>query len=293
MMKAVLEKINNPQASVITAFNYVEDHFAAPWHYHPEYELTCILESEGIRYVGNHISEYQPLDLVLLGTNLPHRWKKSEESTGKASSLVIQWKPAVLPEVVDLQAIQQLLAQASRGLFFSREVAEEMLPRLKAIVLSEGNRYLQLLSLLQKLSEIDEYAFLSAESFSPDLSKKTSDRLDKVQQYVEDRFTEKITLAQVADLVNMTESSFSRFFSRVMQKPFFSFLNEYRINRASKLLIETEYSIAEVGFSCGYDSLPFFYKQFKKIKGYSPLAFRKSYRAANTAVSNLDSRFIV
>ncbi|MEM8968433.1 MAG: AraC family transcriptional regulator [Bacteroidota bacterium] len=292
-MKAVLEKISNPQASVITAFNYVEDHFSAPWHYHPEYELTCILESEGIRYVGNHISEYQPLDLVLLGTNLPHRWKKSEESTGKASSLVIQWKPAVLPKIVDLQAIQQLLTRANRGLFFRREVVEEILPRMKAIVLSEGNRYLQLLNLLHMLSEIDEYEFLSGESFSPDLSEKTSDRLDKVQQYVEDHYTEKISLAQVADLVNMTESSFSRFFSRVMQKPFFSFLNEYRINRASKLLIESEQSIAEIGFSCGYDSLPFFYKQFKKIKGYSPRAFRKSYWAANAVVSDRDSRFIV
>ena len=292
-MKAVLEKISNPQASVITAFNYVEDHFSAPWHYHPEYELTCILESEGIRYVGNHISEYQPLDLVLLGTNLPHRWKKSEESTGKASSLVIQWKPAVLPKIVDLQAIQQLLTRANRGLFFRREVVEEILPRMKAIVLSEGNRYLQLLNLLHMLSEIDEYEFLSGESFSPDLSEKTSDRLDKVQQYVEDHYTEKISLAQVADLVNMTESSFSRFFSRVMQKPFFSFLNEYRINRASKLLIESEQGIAEIGFSCGYESLPFFYKQFKKIKGYSPRAFRKSYLATDAVVSDRDSRFIV
>ena len=149
------------------------------------------------------------------------------------------------------------------------------------------NRYIQLLNILQKLSEVKEYEFLSGEHYSPDLSLQTGYRLDSVQQYVEGHYTEKITLAEVAELVSMTESSFSRFFSRVMQKPFFSFLNEYRVNRASKLLIETEQSVAEIGFSCGYESLPFFYKQFKKIKGYSPLVYRKIYRAEKAVLPTI------
>ena len=119
-MKAVLEKVSNPEESAITAFGYAEDRFSAPWHYHPEYELTCILASEGIRYVGNHISEYQPLDLVLVGANLPHRWKNSEEGEGKAHSLVIQWKPAILPAIVDLQSVQVLLAPGESGSIFQQ-----------------------------------------------------------------------------------------------------------------------------------------------------------------------------
>jgi len=69
-----------------------------------------------------------------------------------------------------------------------------------------------------------------------------------------------------------------------MQKPFFSYLNEYRANQASKLLIETEFNVAEIGFSFGYESLPFLYKQFKKAKGYSPMVFRKIHRAKNASV---------
>ncbi|MEM9674661.1 MAG: AraC family transcriptional regulator [Bacteroidota bacterium] len=290
-MKAVLEKISNSEASVVTAFHYLDDHFSAPWHYHPEFELTCILESEGIRYVGNNISEYQPLDLVLIGANLPHRWKNSAESASMASSLVIQWKPEVLPDIADLYAVQQLLKRARRGVYFKKEVAETVLPSIKSIVQSGGNKYIQLLSILQQLSQTAAYGLLSGENFAPDLSPKTEDRLDKVQQYVEKHYTEKIALAEVAELVSMTESSFSRFFSRVMQKPFFSFLNEYRVNRASQILIETELSIAETGFSCGYESLPFFYKQFNKIKGYSPMAFRKIHRAQNDSNIKIADRF--
>ncbi|MDF9796452.1 AraC-like DNA-binding protein [Catalinimonas alkaloidigena] len=291
-MKAVFEKISNPQASTVTAFSYKEDHFSAPWHYHPECELTCILESEGIRYIGNHISEYQPMDLVLLGENLPHRWKNSDDSTSKASALVIQWSHDIVPEVVDLQGIQMMMANAKKGIFFGKVVAQEILPLMQKMLKPEGNKYIQLLKLLQRLSLVSNYQHLSGDDFSPDLSWETGHRLDIIQHYIEAHYTEKITLSDVAELVSLTESSFSRFFSRVMKKPFFSFINEYRVNRASKLLIETNASVAEIGFSCGYESLPYFYKQFKKIKGYSPLVFRKVYHRESDERGKMYDRFV-
>ena len=78
-MKAVLEKVITEDESSIRAFKYSADEFDAPWHIHPEYELTYILNSTGIRYVGNNISDYQTGELVLLGSNLPHCWKNEEE----------------------------------------------------------------------------------------------------------------------------------------------------------------------------------------------------------------------
>lgn len=286
-MKAILEKISHQDQSAVTAFSFDEENFLAPWHYHPEFELTCILESEGIRYVGNHISEYQPMDLVLLGADLPHRWKNTGHSGSRARSLVIQWKKEMLPEIADLSSIHALLTRAKRGVFFRKETSEQLLPLMQAILAPEVNKYIQLLKILQKLSQVMDDEFLSGEDFSPDLSLKTGYRLDVVQQYIEQHYREKITLSSMAALVNMREESFSRFFSRVMKKPFFSFLNEYRVNRACKLLIETDQNVSEVGFCCGYDSLPFFYKQFKRIKGYSPLVFRKIYHAEKLGKSRI------
>jgi transcriptional regulator GlxA family with amidase domain len=75
----------------------------------------------------------------------------------------------------------------------------------------------------------------------------------------------------------MSEQSFSRFFSKMMGRPFFTFLNEYRINIASRMLIDTDLSVAQIGFTCGYESLPFFHKQFSKFKNESPQKFRKKH----------------
>ena len=45
-----------------------------PWqyHYHPEYEIVCVLQGGGTRHVGNHFSNYEKGDLVFIGPNLPH-----------------------------------------------------------------------------------------------------------------------------------------------------------------------------------------------------------------------------
>ena len=77
-MKALLEKISNPAQSSFTIFYYSEKEFDAPWHFHPEYELTYIKSSSGMRYVGDSVLEFEAGDLVLLGPNLPHCWKNTD-----------------------------------------------------------------------------------------------------------------------------------------------------------------------------------------------------------------------
>ena len=70
------------------------------------------------------------------------------------------------------------------------------------------------------------------------LSVVNNDRLNKVYLFIENHFDEKVTLKDIASEVNMGSESFSRFFSESMNKPFFSFLNEFRIKKACKMLSE-------------------------------------------------------
>jgi YesN/AraC family two-component response regulator len=65
-----------------------------------------------------------------------------------------------------------------------------------------------------------------------------------------------------------------------MKKSFFEFLNEYKINRACKLLIETDKQISEICYAAGFESIPFFYRQFKKFKCCQPKSYRVNYQKA-------------
>ncbi|MEM8899435.1 MAG: AraC family transcriptional regulator [Bacteroidota bacterium] len=276
-MKPVYEQVPVDPNSEITGFIYEEDDFYAPWHYHPECELTCILEGQGMRYVGNHLSAFEGFDLVLLRGNLPHCWKNISNS-GRAKSVVIQWEEQIIPNIKDLQAITGLVKLAGRGIRFSTSVSKKILPKLLKLTEEGENTYIGLLEILSVLSTEKEVDLLAGEAFLKRASFESHDKLGKVLDFIAENYHRKIKLSDLAIISHMTESSFSRFFSKNFQKPFTAYLNEYRINRSCRLLIETDTPISQIAYDCGYESHSFFHTQFQKYVGNSPLSYRKLYR---------------
>ena len=74
-IKAAFESVRVSDQASFLIREFEEPRFLAPYHFHPEYELTWIVRGCGKRYVGAHMCDYFPDDLVLLGATLPHCWK--------------------------------------------------------------------------------------------------------------------------------------------------------------------------------------------------------------------------
>lgn len=282
-MKAQYEAITPLSSNSFNAFIQEKKAFDAPWHYHPEYELTFILSSRGLRYVGNSVERFSDYDLVLLGPNLPHCWKNTDQDSTMARAIVIQWKEDFLGngwlERQEFAAIRKLFQASGKGLKFDKATALQLKKLFfNTLNLPPFEKLLNLLQILNRLAQTKQTHVLCEQNFTTNMDLHDSERINRIYQYVEEHYQEKITLAKVAAQVNMGEESFSRFFAKTMKKPFFSFLNEYRINMASKLLIETDLQVIQVCYNSGYESLPFFYRQFKKFKGYTPQKFRSIYQ---------------
>ena len=276
-MKPVLEQIPIGSHQSILAFEYKNDNFDAPWHFHPQHELTFITESFGTKFIGDYVGPYEPGELVLLRSHLPHCWKNHQRQNIISSSIVVQWNKGIYPRVPELSTLFSMLKDASRGIIFSRQDIEPIKPQIENILYAKSDiLYVSLLQLLLELSKLD-YQLLSDTSFEDDIPSEHESRMSKIHDFIEKNYTQKIILKDIADVVNMSEQSFSRFFSKMMGRPFFSFLNEYRINIASRMLIDTDWSVAQIGFECGYESLPFYYKQFKKVCGITPNMYRKAH----------------
>ena len=260
-----------------------KEKFDYPWHYHPEYELTYILSSQGVRYAGNSIQNFEAEDLVLLGPDLPHCWKNTGTQTHMASAIVVQWKEEILGkgwmETREFVDIRKLLELSRKGIKFDKSVALGLKDTLYDLLeLPPFEKLIRLLQILNELAQTDKYHVLCKQGFTHNFNHIENERINIVYVYIKDHYQEKITLKDIADRVNMTEEYFSKFFSKIMQKPFFAFLNEYRITIACKLLIDSDLQVAEICFLSGYETLPFFYRQFKKFKGCTPLAYRKHYQ---------------
>lgn len=276
-MDPKLEHIQLGRKQSILAFRFRESIFDAPWHFHPQHELTLIKESSGTKFIGDFVGPYQAGELVLLRSNLPHCWKNHIHPEEAAESVVIQWNKGIFASVPELKPLQEMLQVSGRGLLFQAEAIEPLLPLIEDLPEQEGVAlYLGLLDVLTRLSACG-YTTLSDATFQDDLPPEYSTRMARIHDFVEAEFKRKIYLREVADLLSMSEQSFSRFFSKMMGRPFFTFLNEYRINVAGRMLIDTDWSVAQIGFACGYESLPFFHKQFTKFKGDSPSRYRKRF----------------
>jgi len=275
-MKAILENIALEQEASVLAYVYKAENFDVPLHFHPEYELVYIVTGTGTRYVGDRIEPFEKGDLVLLAPNITHCWRNEIGSTSYCESLVIQWKSSLVDDHTELADLKPLLNDSPRGLKF--EASESLVHLMTATIENRGiNQYIRFLQLLHQLSKSKDKRFICSTIRSQEISPTTSERLNTVFNFIENNYQNRIQLQSLASLVGLAESAFSRFFSKAMGKPFFTFLNEYRIQRACKLLQEKDVTVSEACFMSGFDSLPFFHRQFKKFKSITPYQYRKQF----------------
>jgi AraC-like DNA-binding protein len=266
-----------------TALYKNEKEFEHPWHYHPEYELTYILKSQGVRYVGNSIENYSEGDLVLLGSNLPHCWVYTPDQKQPPSSLVVYLNEEFLDKTwmqsCEFDAIRKLLELSNKGIKFDQATALRLKKRcFELLQLSSIDKLMLLLEILRELTKTPEYHLLCEQGYSDKLDHTHNEPMNTVLTYLEKHYQQKISLVEIAGQLNMSGEYFSRYFRKIMKKSFFEFLNEYKISKCCKQLIETDKRISEICYSTGFESIPFFYRQFKKFKNCQPKHFRMNYQ---------------
>ena len=263
--------------------NTEAEHFAWQYHYHPEYEIACVLRGSGTRHVGNHFSSYNNGDLVFLGPNLPHAGF-GLDAHGPHEEIVIQVKEEIFkqsvfprPEMVDIKA---LLDKTRYGIYFTGETKERITKKLqKLLKLPPFERYLELISILQAMAISSEYTLINPSTDLSSLIRKKDARLQKIFNYVEQHFTEEVDIQQVAATANLSVPSFCNYFKKTMGTTFTDFINQYRIQRAC-VLLQQEKTVSETSFECGFNNVAYFNKVFKSVTKKTPSAFRKEKTAA-------------
>ena len=282
-MKASLEPISSSGMSSFLVREFEEKNFSAPYHFHPEYELTFIKSGKGKRYVGTHMQNFQPGDFVLLGSNLPHCWKNEKtKRSEKVSSIVLQFHKECLGDDFfskpELERVSQLLSKSGSGIHF---IADNKLYEQKMIqLLEEQNpfrRMILVLELLDKLSISKNYKTLQKQKTKTDLSDTEQQRINIVMAYIIDNFKTGVTLNEAAEVINMTPQSFCKYFKKNTRKTFMESVTDYRVDYAAQQLVHTDGSISQIGFDSGFNNISNFHKTFKARMNWSPLSYRNQF----------------
>jgi AraC-like DNA-binding protein len=260
------------------------------WHFHEEFELIYILKGNGIRLVGDNLSNFQSGELVLVGPNIPHLWRTTK-NVSTVDRIIIKFDEIPtgvnffsLPE---FSGINALLKKAKNGIYFGAATRELVHDNFLDISEAEGaEKWISLLRILDILSKRDDGEKLSNPYMKIAQQLPEGNRLSKVISFISENYDQDIALENIADIAAMTVPSFCRYFKKRTNKTFIQFLNEYRIGKACVLLVENKLSVSEIWYELGFNSSTNFNKIFKKIYHCTPMEYRKKY-VQNTAQSSL------
>ncbi|WP_346857398.1 AraC family transcriptional regulator [uncultured Draconibacterium sp.] len=258
-------------------------------HYHPEHQITLICKGEGTSFIGNRVERFQPGDVFLIGKNVPHVTKCDEiyytsPEQNNVLSISLFFKDETFGkqffEIPEMVHIKHLLNLASQGIKINEPDRNEVKKLIEQCTdVDSFQRFQLLMSILDIFARSKTSRTLSSISYHSPTRESDNERINIIFNFLSKNFRNEINLNQLSEVANMTTNSFCRYFKQRTGKSYSGFLNDLRIEYAGKLIAGSTDSFGNIAALCGYNSLSYFNRQFKRITGITPLQYRKKYRS--------------
>ncbi|SEJ63686.1 AraC-type DNA-binding protein, partial [Azotobacter beijerinckii] len=111
--------------------------------------------------------------------------------------------------------------------------------------------------------------------YAPMLDSLTTERMNRIFDYILGNLAGEIRMSLIAHRLQMSEPAFSRFFKRTTGHTFVELIRKLRIQRACRLLLQSQQSIAEICQEVGYSNLSNFNRHFRHEMHTTPSDYRK------------------
>jgi len=281
-MRPQLHKLPLSPDSSFIYINWECNYFDKAWHFHKEYELVLIDRTKGTRFIGDKVSFIKENDLMLIGPNVPHLYRNTEEYYQNkglvAKSSFIHFTDDFLGncffDLPEMKLVRRLLDQSVLGLEIQGKANRYVKSKLQEMEsVPPANRLIKLMEILVYLSTSKELEPILSRTFIANNTSDT-DKIDTVFQFILKNFKNEIYIEEIADKLNMSAASFSRYFKHHTRKTFSNYVTEIRISHACRLLMEGNHSISEICYKSGFENLSNFYRHFKKHTGLIPKDYK-------------------
>lgn len=256
-------------------------------HYHEMIELQFFVKGEADVYIGNDLYKAEAGDLVVINSGEIH----SMYSKNGVDIIVVQVDPEFLytsdKTTSRIKYVYPFLNSNSGNprMFKKQDISGLNIKQLITNILKQctdmeygfelsvkGDIYklfFCILNYLKQQGKINDIAVM--------LENDTSNILYKVFEFVKNNYSSDITAKDAAKIVNLSYSYFSRLFNSAMNMGFSEYVTSVRLARAEQLLIDTDKSITEIAYECGFSTSSYFIMKFKQKNKVPPLVFRKKF----------------
>ena len=257
-------------------------------HWHQEFEFLVLTEGKVLFTIENREYIMTPGDIVFINSNYLHTAKSVCD--GVCSFYAVDFSYQVLNE--DIHSI--FSKKYIRPVLNDKFIFPEFMP-----LCDDGTNGWQK-DIRRYLHEIDECPEHELEPFElmirsriyaiwdimtkngmrahkdDDIESRYSERLEPVIKYIKENYAYEITLAELAEILPMSEGQFSRVFKQTMKMSPIQYLMRYRILQSCKLLQDTDKKIGEIANLSGFNNISYFNRVFLNTIGCTPKEYREN-----------------
>lgn len=266
--------------------------FTYPIHNHEVYELNFVEHAPGVRrIVGDSNEIIDEFDLVLITSpDLEHVWEQNTCTSEDIREVTVQFYFDLSEDGFlshnPFNSMRKMMLEARKGLSYPLEAIMRVYHLIDTLSTVKDGFYavIQFMTILYELSKCDGARTLATSSYAKVEADSDSRRILKVKNYISKNYMDEIRLATMASIAGMSPSSFSRFFKLHTGRNLSEYIIDLRLGYASRMLVDTSKSVAEISYACGFNNLSNFNRIFKKKKNCSPSEFRENFHKTRIIV---------
>ncbi|MFQ7574330.1 MAG: AraC family transcriptional regulator [Lachnospira sp.] len=247
-------------------------------HIHPYYEIFYLVNGDCTFFINHDIYKLNKGDLVIVPEGELH--KSTYPQRGFSEQYCLCFKDNNLEWLKDIIGEEIVNASLKMGVISIPEKRRDYVEALMKKMLFESKEQDILSAAFIKIGLIELLLFIiRCQRFEQNVIKEIdvdNQLMQQIATYIYNNYNQKITLEHMADKFHISKSYLSKKFKSVTGFGFKEYLVNVRIKNACTLLLDTNKSITDIAFECGFNDSNYFGDAFRHVKGMSPNKYRRN-----------------
>ncbi|MBB2184383.1 helix-turn-helix transcriptional regulator [Lachnospiraceae bacterium MD1] len=285
ILDGIYEKVDyQNNTSILLHINNTNDNYSIHWH--TAIEMIMPIENIYTIVIGKTTYVLQENDILIIPPGELH--ELIAPPTGTRRILLFDFSL-----ISNLRGLSNILTVLNQPRLINQVTAPDIHSRLMQLFHDITEEYTNkntlreaaIYALIIQMFVLTGRKYMNTENLFPDVKlnkqREYIEKFNLIFEYINNNFTDGITLDTIAGVAGFSKFHFSRLFKQFTDMSFYDYLNQRRVKEAEKLLLDPTLAITEVAMRSGFSSIATFNRVFKSFKECTPTEFKNLYRRRN------------